>query len=272
MENENKEPVTQTEEKTEETVTESVEKAEKKEEKTFTQEEVNAMLKKENAKMSKKYEGIDLDAYKEWKENQKTAEQKQAEKETEYQKTLTKNAELESENKAFKAGVNKDDVDYVVFKVSKMDGDFEDNEEKLLAPDGKIYVNFLNVMSFVNDAGSIEILGNESIIALLDIPFVIRYMSKMAKLMAASSWIQCTNRPDDEIWTTNTVWAEHVSDIYKDGEVIQRGSETDILRMEQYFSKAADAYHSVILVQDPDAEKDFYLDTNYTINEDGELV
>ena len=153
-----------------------------------------------------------------------------------------------------------------------MDGDFEDNEEKLLAPDGKIYVNFLNVMSFVNDAGSIEILGNESIIALLDIPFVIRYMSKMAKLMAASSWIQCTNRPDDEIWTTNTVWAEHVSDIYKDGEVIQRGSETDILRMEQYFSKAADAYHSVILVQDPDAEKDFYLDTNYTINEDGELV
>ena len=87
MENENKEPVTQTEEKTEETVTESVEKTEKKEEKTFTQEEVNAMLKKENAKMSKKYEGVDLEAYKEWKENQKTAEQKQAEKETEYQKT-----------------------------------------------------------------------------------------------------------------------------------------------------------------------------------------
>lgn len=142
MENENKEPVTQTEEKTEETVTESVEKAEKKEEKTFTQEEVNAMLKKENAKMSKKYEGIDLDAYKEWKENQKTAEQKQAEKETEYQKTLTKNAELESENKAFKAGVNKDDVDYVVFKVSKMDGDFEENLASFLEENPKYLASF----------------------------------------------------------------------------------------------------------------------------------
>ena len=137
MENENKEPVTQTEEKTEETVTESVEKTEKKEEKTFTQEEVNAMLKKENAKMSKKYEGVDLEAYKEWKENQKTAEQKQAEKETEYQKTLTKNAELENENIAFKAGVNKDDVDYVVFKVSKMDGDFEENLASFLEENPK---------------------------------------------------------------------------------------------------------------------------------------
>ena len=162
-------------------------------------------------------------------------------------------------------------IRFVLDNIEHMDGDFEDNQEKLLAPDGKIYVNFLNVMSFVNDVGSIEILGNESIIALLDIPFVIRYMSKMAKLMSNSSWIQCTNRPDDEIWTTNTVWAEHVSDIYKEGEVIQRGSETDILRMEKYFSKSADDYQSVILVQDPNDEDNFLLDTDITI-EDGEFV
>lgn len=139
MENENKEPVTQTEEKTEETVTGAVEKTEKekKDEKTFTQEEVNAIILKENAKISKKYDGVDLEAYKEWKENQKTAEQKQAEKETEYQKTLTKNVELENENKAFKAGVNKEDVDYVVFKVSKMDGEFEENLASFLEENPK---------------------------------------------------------------------------------------------------------------------------------------
>ena len=135
MEEENKtqEPVTQTEEKTEETVTETAEKTEKSE-KTFTQEEVNAMLAKEKKKMPSKEE---LKAFKEWQENQKTAEEKQAEKETEYQKTLTKNAELENENKAFKAGVNKDDVDYVVFKVSKMEGEFEENLESFLKDNPK---------------------------------------------------------------------------------------------------------------------------------------
>ena len=136
MENENKEPVTQTDEKTEVSGTDPVEKTEKdkKEEKTFTQEEVNAMLAKEKKKMPTSEE---LKAFKEWKENQKTAEEKQAEKETEYQKTLTKNAELENENKAFKAGVNKDDVDYVVFKVSKMEGDFEENLASFLEDNPK---------------------------------------------------------------------------------------------------------------------------------------
>ena len=99
-------------------VTQTEQKTEEKAEKTFTQEEVNSMLKKEKQKAEKKYEGIDITKYKEWQESQKTAEQKQAEKETEYQKTLNKNTELENENKAFKAGVNKDDVDYVAFKVS----------------------------------------------------------------------------------------------------------------------------------------------------------
>ena len=118
-------------------VTQTEQKTEEKAEKTFTQEEVNSMLKKEKQKAEKKYEGIDITKYKEWQESQKTAEQKQAEKETEYQKTLNKNTELENENKAFKAGVNKDDVDYVVFKVSKMEGEFEENLAKFLKDNPK---------------------------------------------------------------------------------------------------------------------------------------
>ena len=118
-------------------VTQTEQKTEEKAEKTFTQEEVNSMLKKEKQKAEKKYEGIDITKYKEWQESQKTAEQKQAEKETEYQKTLNKNTELENETKAFKAGVNKDDVDYVVFKVSKMEGDFEENLTSFLSDNTK---------------------------------------------------------------------------------------------------------------------------------------
>ena len=118
--------VTQTEQKTEEAV------------KTFTQEEVNTMLKKEKQKAEKKFEGIDVAKYKEWVESQKTAEQKQAEKEAEYAQKDTTISELQKENAVLKAGVkNADDIDYVLFKVSKMDGEFEENLAKFLKDNPK---------------------------------------------------------------------------------------------------------------------------------------
>ena len=117
--------VTQTEQKTEEAV------------KTFTQDEVNAMLKKEKQKAEKKYEGIDVAKYKEWVESQKTAEQKQAEKEAEYQKTVNELNTLKQTNAVLGAGVKSDDADYVLFKVSKMDGEFEENLAKFLKDNPK---------------------------------------------------------------------------------------------------------------------------------------
>jgi len=87
------------------------------------------MLKKKMKGMPSKEE---LKAFKEWQETQKTAEQKQAEKETEYQKTLSEKESLIQENQVLKSGVNIDDVDYVVFKVSKMEGEFEENLSEFL--------------------------------------------------------------------------------------------------------------------------------------------
>lgn len=120
------EAVTQTEQKTEEAV------------KTFTQEEVNSMLKKEKQKAEKKYEGIDIAKYKEWVESQKTAEEKQAEKDAEYAKKDTTISQLQKENAILKAGVkNADDIDYVLFKVSKMEGEFDENLAKFLKDNPK---------------------------------------------------------------------------------------------------------------------------------------
>ncbi len=124
-------------EETGDAVTQTDEKTEEKTEKTFTQDEVNTMLKKEKQKAEKKYEGIDVAKYKEWQESQKTVEQKQAEKETEYQKTLSEKESLAQENLVLKAGVNIDDVDYVVFKVSKKEGDFEENLKEFLEENPK---------------------------------------------------------------------------------------------------------------------------------------
>ena len=89
----------------------------------------DGMLKKKMKGMPSKEE---LKAFKDWQETQKTAEQKQTEKEVEYQKAMAEKENVLQENKALKAGVNTDDVDYVVFKVSKMEGDFEENLTEFL--------------------------------------------------------------------------------------------------------------------------------------------
>lgn len=118
--------VTQTEQKTEEAV------------KTFTQDDVNTMLKKEKQKVEKKYEGIDVAKYKEWIESQKTAEQKQAEKDAEYAQKDTTISQLQKENAVLKAGVKEaDDIEFVLWKVGKMEGEFEENLAKFLKDNPK---------------------------------------------------------------------------------------------------------------------------------------
>ena len=119
------EAVTQTEQKTEEAV------------KTFTQEEVNTMLKKEKQKTEKKYEGIDIAKYKEWVESQKTAEEKQAEKDANYQKVVNELNTLKSTNAVLEAGVNKEFVKFVSFEVSQMEGEFDENLAKFLKDNPK---------------------------------------------------------------------------------------------------------------------------------------
>ena len=94
-----------------------------------------------DAMVAKKMKGMpskeELKAFKEWQESQKTAEQKQAEKDAEYQKTLNELNTLKQTNAILEAGVNKDDADYVLFKVSKMEGEFEENLAKFLKDNPK---------------------------------------------------------------------------------------------------------------------------------------
>ncbi len=114
--------------KTEGTVTQTVNKTEG-DQKTFTQEEVNAMLAKEKKKISNTEE---MKAFKEWQEAQKTAEQKQKE-------DVVKMQNLENDNnfktqivEIMKKGISYDDAEFIQFKVSKMEGVFSDNLEEYL--------------------------------------------------------------------------------------------------------------------------------------------
>ena len=109
-----------------------------KEEKTFTQADVDRLIKERLAREKKGQPSKeDLEAFNNWKESQKTAEQKQAEKEAEYQRTLNELNTLKQTNAVLSAGVNKDDADYVLFKVSKMEGEFEENLAKFLKDNPK---------------------------------------------------------------------------------------------------------------------------------------
>lgn len=102
--------------------------------KAEAQKIADAMVAKKMKNMPSKE---DLKAFKEWQESQKTAEQKQAEKEAEYQKTLNELNTLKQTNAVLEAGVNKEDADYVLFKVGKMEGEFDENLAKFLKDNPK---------------------------------------------------------------------------------------------------------------------------------------
>ena len=113
--------------------------------KTYTQEEYNALDKKLKEKYEKKYANIDIAKYNEWVESQKTAEQKQAEKEAEYKQKDNTISQLQKENAVLKAGVkDNDDVEYVLFKVGKMEGEFSENLAKFLQDNPKYLGQELN--------------------------------------------------------------------------------------------------------------------------------
>ena len=107
--------------------------------KTFTQDEVNNIVKERLAKEKK---GIpskeELAKYNEWKESQKTQEEKYNElikQDTEKDTTISN---LKMENEVLKAGVtDEDEIEFLIYKVGKMEGDFADNLKQYLADNPK---------------------------------------------------------------------------------------------------------------------------------------
>ena len=124
---------------TETTTTEQVETNSEEVVKTFTQEEVDNIVKERLAKAKK---GIpskeELTKYNEWKESQKTQQDKYDELvKDDAEKNLTI-SNLQKENLVLKSGITDDDeVEFIVYKVSKMDGDFEDNLKQYLTDNPK---------------------------------------------------------------------------------------------------------------------------------------
>lgn len=108
------------------------------ESKTFTQAEVDKIigerLKRERDKAPTADE---LKAFGEWKKSQQTEAEKAAEREKELAQALTDAENLRRENAVIKAGVSAEDADYVIFKVGKLDGEFDANLKDFLTENKK---------------------------------------------------------------------------------------------------------------------------------------
>lgn len=134
--------------------------AEEKVEKTFTQSEFTKALKDE---VTRKTKGMpskeELKQFNEWKESQKTEAEKQTELTQKITDTTNENISLKQENQVLKSGVNADDVDYVLFKVSKMEGEFEDNLKDFLKSNPK-YLHKEEVTNASNEDTGVAVTKN----------------------------------------------------------------------------------------------------------------
>ncbi len=101
-------------------------------EKTFTQDDVDNIVKKRLEQAYKKMPSEEeQQAFKEWQEAQKTAEEKQAEKEQKFNQMQAELNLYKNKEKVTKAGIDPKYADFAVFEVSKSVNDSTDFDSAL---------------------------------------------------------------------------------------------------------------------------------------------
>ena len=100
-------------------------------EKKFTQAELDAKIGEKISKLKKQYDEkySDYDAFKEWKENQKSDIERQAEREREYEAAKSEIAALKAEKKVIAAKAQPQFAEFIASKLLKTDGDLDKNLE-----------------------------------------------------------------------------------------------------------------------------------------------
>ena len=121
--------------KVEETGENKVATETKEEVKTITLEEAQKMV---NGALAKKLPPKEeMEAFKKWQDSQKTEADKQAETLKELETLRQEKLNTQRENALLKKGINEEDMDYVMFKVGKMDGEFDENLVEFLKENPK---------------------------------------------------------------------------------------------------------------------------------------
>lgn len=136
------------------------------------------------------------------------------------------------------SNISYDKIHFIIHHRNDING-IEDEFRKFFYPDSKIIVRYINISSFVDKSTDIELLGNEFIVAMVDVPYCNRYMDKMNTLITngGGQFLLSTTRPNNSSWKTNGVWAEHCRNCFKGGFEIDMHTETDLKLLEDYIAK-----------------------------------
>lgn len=124
------------------------------------------------------------------------------------------------------------------FILSHMTTEMKEEYNKYVYPDNKILSTYLNIISFVDKSTDVLSNNNEFIIAMIDAPYCIKYLRKIASLIDPSSnkMVLSPRRPSAEKWTDGSIWAEEVRNVYAGGVIVNRDSETEIKVLERIIS------------------------------------
>lgn len=129
--------------------------------------------------------------------------------------------------------------------------------DSFIYPDKAIYIRYTNICSFVDKSTDIELLGNEFIIALVDIPYLYRYMMKMSMLAEDSTIILSPTKPGNDLWKSNGIWAERVRDVFEGGVTVKLDSVTNLKQLEEFIAEGNDTDY-VILTTDANDTENIY--------------
>ena len=170
--------------------------------------------------------------------------------------------------------VHYDKIHFMINHLNEFGDEFLNNYNKFIYPDNEAYIDYYNVSYFIDNSTDLLLLGNEFIIALLETYYIRNLMMQLTSLQNPGDFRMSINRPDDNDFGINTIWAERVRDVYKGGIEVDNDTETDIKLMESVFSGVD--YRPTIIQTDPTDIENFYIRdksiTSYTDEEiDGML-
>jgi hypothetical protein len=127
-------------------------------------------------------------------------------------------------------------LDFMLARKDSIAG-IKEGIEKFEYPDKALYVRYINICYFADKSSDITLLNNEFLIALLDMPYINRYMIKMSKLVTGNSIIYSVYRPTEATWMPSTLWAEPIRHVTEGGVEKILDAGTDFYALENYLSK-----------------------------------
>lgn len=152
----------------------------------------------------------------------------------------------ENENMNVTISVKKISYPKIHFLLDHMDDELRNEYKKFVYPDNKILATYLNIMSFIDSPEDITINNNEFIIAMIDVPYCIDYMRKIARIATGiqTKLILSPIRPDDDTWQQGGIWAESIRHVFAGGIEEDTDCETVIKDLEYFISDYTDSRYN----------------------------